>query len=99
MNKEPDICENNHGGNPQSRAAHSKTSAAKDRLRVLEAIRRAEDGHTCDELEIELEMSHQTCSARCSELKRDQKIFASKTRRPTRTGCTAAVLYACPETT
>jgi hypothetical protein len=54
-------------------------------------------GKTCDELEWLLDLSHQTCSARCSELLKEERAFrkiAGDTyeRRKTRTGRTAAVL-------
>jgi hypothetical protein len=99
-----DICRNNHGGNPQSEkanaiaAAHSK---AKDRLRIIEHLASAGmRGDTCDNMEVSLELRHQTCSARCSELLKDRVVVRKPIpgkpgkycTRPTRTGANAAVL-------
>jgi DNA-binding Lrp family transcriptional regulator len=96
-----DICQNNHGGNPESFGAHRTTDKSKDRRKILEILERAgELGATCDYMEQRLDISHQTCSARCSELIRDgviaRKHLSSKPgdylKRPTRTGRMAAVL-------
>ena len=48
-------------------------------------------GRTCDECERELNMSHQTCSATITGLKKEQSIQDSKVRRKTRTGRNAIV--------
>lgn len=98
---EADICRNNHGGNPESVAAHAKTKKARDRLTVTEALYlAASHGATCDELEVSTGMSHQTCSARCSELLAAQWIYRKPSgggyeKRKTRTGRHAAVLIHC----
>jgi hypothetical protein len=91
-----DICAKKHKGNPESLAARATTNASRDRLLVLKAIKEAgQNGMTCDELEQALSMSHQTCSARCSELKRDRMVrVAAGFKRKTRTGCSASVLIA-----
>lgn len=97
---EDDICRNYHGGNPESEEANEETIKSKDRRRIIDALFAAGlRGLTCDELEVLLGMRHQTCSARCSELLRDGVIVRKPTgldgtymRRPTRTGCQAAVL-------
>lgn len=70
-------------------------SIAKDtgrlRLLVLEEIRDAAGGLTCDEIEIRLELTHQTCSPRVNELMRSGRIRDSGVRRKTRGGRNAAV--------
>ncbi len=89
-----DICANNHGDHPNSVEARSNTNAEADRKRVLAAIQASGvEGKICDELEQELGMSHQSCSARCSELKKRGKVRA-RGWRPTRTGSKADVLVA-----
>lgn len=94
-----DICENYHGGNPESYEANEATSKFRDQQRIkatLLAI--GPDGATCDELEDALALPHQTASARCSELLRDGAIWRKrdaqgrKIRRITRHGCWASVL-------
>jgi len=89
-----DICANRHGGNEQSVAANEKISEFKvsARNRVLIAIQ-SSVGQTCEEIEAETLLSHQSCSARISELKRDGLIRKIGTR-PTRSGCQAAVYQA-----
>jgi len=48
-------------------------------------------GSTCDEAEIALGMSHQTCSARFRGLVLKEAIHDSGAKRPTRTGRSATV--------
>jgi len=86
-----DICANNHGGNEQSVIANEKPDKEKQRAVIMSQIRFYwKHGATCDELECILNMPHQSCSARISELKRDGLIRKIGTR-PTRSGCQAAV--------
>jgi hypothetical protein len=96
-----DICRNNHGGNPESEDANLSTDKDRDRGRIVQQLDLTGlAGATCDQLEAALGMSHQTCSARCSELLRDgiairkwDQVHPFRyERRPTRTGCHAAVL-------
>jgi hypothetical protein len=100
-----DICFNYHGGNSESNDANRFTNKARDAGRIIRQLLSRLDGLTCDELEVLLAMRHQTCSARCSDLKRARVIIpkpldplwaqAQKSkyeRRPTRTGRWAAVL-------
>lgn len=88
-----DICRNNHGGNPESEAANLQTDKRRDSRRIVDALVNVGwNGLTCDELEVRLAMSHQTCSARCSELKRDGTIAVKSAKRFTRTGSSAGVL-------
>jgi response regulator of citrate/malate metabolism len=95
-----DICAGRHGGNPESVAAGKETNRARDGRRILNELEGFPEGLTCDELEQHLGMSHQTCSARCAELKKNAfiqlKWFPGTNgraeKRPTRTGSMAAVL-------
>jgi hypothetical protein len=94
-----DICENYHGGNEESYGANAHTNKHRDQQRILEALLPlAEHGATCDELEVILDMAHQTASARCSELLRSDMVCrkldqdGKKVRRNTRNGCLASVL-------
>ena len=72
------------------------------RERVLERVRRSgTSGLTCDEAEVSLGLSHQTCSARFRELSKARVIVDSGVRRPTRSGRKAVVyvtldVYAAP---
>lgn len=101
MPSQPDICRNNHGGNPESESANEQTDKRRDSKRIVDALANSGwSGMTCDELEVELAMAHQTCSARCSELKRDGTIAYKNygldakryQKRATRTGSQAGVL-------
>ena len=90
-----DITQNYHRGNPESRAAKqlSRHNAERDRARILRlAGVRGAAGLTCDEAERLLGLSHQTCSARFSELKRDKLLVPTQLRRPTRSGAQARVM-------
>lgn len=91
-----DICKNYHLGNENSVAAHKSVipTAAKVRISIFEYIvSRGELGATCDEVEFATGFSHQSCSARCAELKADGLVY-EEGARPTRTGRRAAVLKA-----
>ena len=81
------------GSDTSEAAAHSMLGPAP-RLRALVygAIRRSGDqGRTCDELEVQLELRHQTASARVRELAARDLIRDSGARRPTRSGRGAVV--------
>ena len=80
----PDICANRHRGNTESRAANVRTDKERDAARILDYLRRKGDA-TCDEAEQALAMSHQTTSARFSDLKYAGRIVPTERRR-TRTG-------------
>ena len=90
-----DICERKHKGNPESRLAFNvvkdKISASQER--ILNAIRQMDSGMTVDELSVYFGATPNEISGRCSELKRDGKIYKSGTRK-TRSGCSAAILKA-----
>lgn len=84
----------------QEAAESMHQSAATLREQVRLFISFAENGATCDEIEQAMGLSHQTCSARCSELKRQGRIVTSLdaetgkvVKRPTRSGRSAAVYF------
>ena len=52
------------------------------------------EGKTCDECEVDLEMSHQTTSARIRELREDKAILDTGLQRKTRSNRNAAVYVA-----
>ncbi len=64
------------------------------RQKVLNYLRGADDGATCDEVEKALDMPHQTASARLWELRKlGLATDATGDRRPTRSGRKARVWY------
>jgi len=67
-------------------------SSRSVRVRVIAAITAAGlRGATCDQLELQLGLSHQTCSARIRELTKSGVIVDGGCRRPTRSGRGAVV--------
>lgn len=73
-------------------AESMKPHVGSMRERVMERVRRAGvSGLTCDEAEVSLGLSHQTCSARFRELSKAGVVKDSGTRRPTRSGRKAVV--------
>lgn len=75
--------------------ARAETSSGKYKRMILDYITfRGVDGSTADELEVALALPHQTCSARCSELKK-AGLVRERGFRLTRTGSKAGVLVAC----
>jgi len=90
-----DITENYHGGAETSVSAHASTSAehrAATCRRILDRIAIAPEGITADELEGNLGMLHQSCSARISELLAAGAIRHSG-KRKTRTGRMARIYF------
>lgn len=90
------------GNQSSEEAADSvKESANSIRNRIHKYVSQCVDGKTCDELEAELYLSHQTASARCTELKQLGRLSArfdesgNKIRRKTRSGRNADVLFTC----
>lgn len=84
-------------GSDTSLAAAVSVATDTSRLRrlVLQHIAaQGDEGATCCECEIALRLSHQTCSARVNELKRDGRILDSGKRRPTVSGRKATVWVA-----
>jgi len=97
--RNPDICHHYHGGDPESVAANEDSIPRKkrDRLRIMGFLKnRGKEGATCDETEVLLDMRHQTCSARFTELKADDEI-AKIGLRPTRSGNQAGVYVVTEE--
>lgn len=89
-----DICSANHGNQENSVAAHKRTNADADRRKILAFIQaQGSHGATCAEIEEALNMLHQTCSARCSDLKAKRLVEVAGTRK-TKTGSAASVLVA-----
>jgi hypothetical protein len=91
-----DITRNYHRGNPQSIAAaqNNQGNAARQRQRILAiAAQRGGQGITCDEAEHLLNLPHQSCSARFSELKRDGLLLPTLFTRQTRNGSNARVMF------
>jgi len=87
-----DPTESYHKGNPESAAAWASMSVntlSGVRRLVLDTIRTL-NGATCDELEILTGLSHQTISARCTELSQMEYI-TKYGKRPTRSGRMAAI--------
>lgn len=86
-----------HSNDTTSKAAaktkKTKTRAAGDRIRVLNFIRRrGENGATADEIQAGLDMTHQSGSARVSELlNKYGEIKDSGSQRKTRSGSNATV--------
>jgi hypothetical protein len=93
-----DITRNYHGGNPRSAEAHEDTRRRKlrDQLRILQLMAKFPEGLTCDEAEIFLNMSHQTCSARFADMKKKGWLLPTGQQRLTRSGSKADVFYAKP---
>lgn len=90
-----DITANYHGGNAESIEAKalSRLNAGRDRIRIGRlAEQRSAYGITCDEAEVLLNLAHQTCSARFSEMKRDGILVMTQMRRETRNGGKARVM-------
>lgn len=73
-------------------AASLRDSVGLLRERVYDVfVRRDRIGATCDEVEAQTGLSHQTASARVYELHRADLIMRTNHRRPTRSGRSAYV--------
>jgi DNA adenine methylase len=82
-----------------SLAAASAVAGTAEQMRgraLVEIRSRGVAGATCDEVEVALEMKHQTASARLRELALEGEIADSGERRRTRSGCKAAVWVVSP---
>lgn len=89
-----DITVSHHRGADTSAEAHASVSdstRAAQRNRILEFIRTSDGGATCDQVEVCLQLSHQTASARITELSALHLISHSDERRKTRSGRSARV--------
>jgi hypothetical protein len=82
-----------HNGTDTSREAAASMVDHVGRLEgwVLAAIRSAENGLTCDEVEQRCGLTHQCASARVNGLMNKERIVDSKERRLTRSGRRAIV--------
>ena len=92
-----DTTENFHRGDAYSTAAHESIKDGKERdfTRILIVLRDHPDGLTCEEVEIELGMKHQTCSARFTDMKKLGWIIWCGERQ-TESGRTAGVWRMAP---
>jgi hypothetical protein len=94
MSKYGDPTQYFHHDDPMSRAAYNSIKPSKEILRakVVGYIKaQGMFGSTCDELERELDLSHQTASARVTEAKIKGEIVDSGMKRATRSGRNAHV--------
>lgn len=82
----PDVCEGHHGGNPESRAAFDALLPHLGKLqqKVLQNAQEAHDagslGITVKSVRHDLQMEHQTASARLCELKKAELLAPTDTR-------------------
>lgn len=93
--EQDDPCSRKHRGAPTSEAAHeaAKSVKRKQHAEILSALAVAGAyGRTCYELSQRLGMAYTSASARLSELKRSGEVVESGERRPTPSGCSAAVV-------
>lgn len=91
-----DLCAGKHGGAETSAEAYSATPGTAreaQRAKILWFIAARQNGATCDEAETVLGLSHQTCSARITDLLAEGKIRFAAEKRPTRTGRAARVYF------
>ena len=92
-----DLCAGRHGGAETSSEAYATTTKgarAAQGLKVFLFIEGRPHGATCDEAEAVLGLSHQTCSARITELQAKQKIRFGAEQRKTRAGRNVRVYFA-----
>ena len=97
--KDPDPTVSRHRNNPQSDEAHRSTSdqhRSTVHMAILHLITDKPSGATCDELEQWLNLRHQTCSARVTEMLKDGRLkpmlsFGIAVTRKTRSGRKARV--------
>jgi hypothetical protein len=92
-----DITAGYHGGNRESREAHrlARLNAQTIRARIVAFVAdRGEWGATSDEVEIAMQLPHQTVSARLVEAKKRGELLPTGERRRTRFGAVANVLVA-----
>jgi hypothetical protein len=90
-----DVCLRYHGGADTSAAAFASLDPAHygERGRLIwDTIKaKGEAGATCEELERELGIKHQSCSAMITHLRKDGSVFDSGRRRLTTSGRKARV--------
>jgi predicted ArsR family transcriptional regulator len=78
-----DICQNNHGGNENSVAAHNATNKEGAFLKIVEFLW-SNGPALCEEIVNAIPMVHQTVSARISELKALGLVVAVDQRKTSR---------------
>lgn len=79
-----DVTRNYHRGDHQSALAHQSIEPKKAAMQrqIYDYITSCgRKGATCAEAEIALNMKHQTCSARCTELRKTNQIWWNGTTR------------------
>jgi len=91
-----DICERKHGGADTSKAANRSVAELKGEMckAIFNFIRDYSCGLTCEDVELAMSLSHQTASARLSELRAEGWIYDTGLRRPTISGRSARVYKA-----
>lgn len=89
-----DVCARNHQGASTSVTAHESIADIKSEIcrRVYDCIVANQGGMTCCEVEVTTGLSHQTASARISDLLRAGLIRDTGLKRPTFSGRPARVL-------
>lgn len=98
-----DITANYHGGDEMSAAAFEATPAQarqRDRNRIAGALH--EQAATCQQLEDRLGLSHESCSARISEMRKDGTVVevgraVNRSGRSARLHALAADIAAFPD--
>lgn len=87
-------------GSDTSKLAAASQNPSCDLNKIMVFLSSRMDGATCDEVEVALQMRHQTASARMRDLKnagvvgpRINQNTGKSIRRPTRTGRSAEVMY------
>lgn len=92
MRESHDITQLYHHADKFSSEAHKSIKHDKARVRelVYACIKEAANGRTCDEVEAELDLPHQSVSARFTELKAANRIKLVF-KRATRSGRSAGV--------
>lgn len=91
-----DLCAGRHGGAETSAEAYAttpKSARTAQQAQVLGFIKARPAGATCDEAEASLGISHQTCSARITELQARNLIRFGAEQRKTRAGRNARVYF------
>jgi hypothetical protein len=87
-----------HNGTPTSEAAanRKRSDQADSRRKVLQCVLDAPDGTTRDAIAVSLGWQTSQVNPRVWELRKAGAIVQTTERRPTRAGCSAAVLRPAP---
>ena len=70
---------------PLSLAAYRNRSSQNEQ-RIVDCLAQYPEGLTCDEVEVDTGMSHQSASATIKKLRDEKIVKRTGERRPTRTG-------------